>query len=129
MDTIEEMIVAKGKTAPRVTVADIDGAIAGEYFFTADKATEGCPQFDVLKRITFCVLVMQNGFAVIGNSVCVSPENFDAAIGQRIARDNAKDQVGMLLGYKLRDDLHNAPPTPVSPQEEFQLDDSDGGHC
>lgn len=129
MDTIEEMIVAKGKTAPRVTAEDCERSIVAEYFFTADKATEGCPQHESLTLLTFCVLVMRNGFTVTGESACASPENFDAEIGKTIARRNAVSKIWPLLGYKLRDELHNAPPTPVSPQEEFQLDDSDGGHC
>ena len=52
---IEEMIQAKGLTAPRVTPADIEANIAGEYFFTADQATKECPQFEALSLLTFCV--------------------------------------------------------------------------
>jgi len=51
--TIEQEIQAKGLTAPRVTPADIEENIAGEYFFTADQATKDCPQFDQLRLLTF----------------------------------------------------------------------------
>lgn len=33
--TIEQDIVAKGKTAPRVTPADIEANIVSEHYFTA----------------------------------------------------------------------------------------------
>jgi hypothetical protein len=43
---------------------------------------------------------------VIGESAAASPENFDEAIGKRIARDNARNRIWALEGYKLRDQLY-----------------------
>lgn len=91
--------------APRVTMADIEANIDGEYFFTADKATDGCPQFDSLRLLTFCVLVLKNGFTVTGESACASPENFDAEIGRKIARQKAIDKIWPLMGYALKEKL------------------------
>ena len=102
---IEQEIQAKGLTAPRVTPADIEANIAGEYFFTADQATKDCPQFDQLRLLTFCVLVLRNGFTVTGESACASPENFDAELGRKIARQNAISKVWPLMGYELRSRL------------------------
>lgn len=102
---IEQAILEAGKTAPRLTPQRIDELIAGEYFFTADKATAGCPQFEALKLLTFCVLVLKNGFTVTGESACASPENFDEAIGRRIARENARSKIWLLEGYLLRQKL------------------------
>ena len=99
---IEQEIQAKGLTAPRVTPEDIEANIAGEYFFTADQATKACPQFDQLRLLTFCVLVLKNGFTVTGESACASPENFDAELGRKIARQNAIAKVWPLMGYALR---------------------------
>ena len=59
-----------------------------------------------LKLLTFCVLVLRNGFTVTGESACASPENFNAEIGRRIARENAITKVWPLLGFRLRDALH-----------------------
>ena len=39
--TIEDEIQAKGKTAPRVTPADIEANIASEHYFTAADAIDG----------------------------------------------------------------------------------------
>jgi hypothetical protein len=100
---IEQEIQAKGLTAPRVTPQDIEANIAGEYFFTADQATKDCSQFDQLRLLTFCVLVLKNGFTVTGESACVSPENFDADLGRKIARQNAVGKMWPLMGYALKE--------------------------
>lgn len=108
-ESIEQEIVRKGLTAPRVTPADIDANIAGEYFFTADKALgEGVPLLPGLSLLTFCVLVLKNGFTVTGESACASPENFDAEVGRKIARANAVNKVWPLMGYALKDRLVTA---------------------
>lgn len=104
-DSTEQMIQDKGLNAPRVTPADVEAEISGEYFFTAAQATQGCPQFDSLALLTFCVLVLKNGFTVTGESACASPENFDAEIGEKIARQKAIEKIWPLLGFRLRDQL------------------------
>lgn len=109
--TIEQEIQSKGLIAPRVTPADIENAIGQEYFFTAGQAiaalsmpTDPNSPTDLL---TFCVLVLKNGFTVTGESACVSPENFDAELGRKIARENAKNKIWTLEGYLLKDKLAN----------------------
>lgn len=113
-ETVEQEIQRKSLTAPRVTPADIEAAISSEHYFTAAEGTMGAleydtvPKHDPLSLLTFCVLVLRNGYTVTAHSACASPENFDAAIGRRIARDNAVQQIWPLLGYALRDKLANA---------------------
>ena len=58
-----------------------------------------------LELLTFCVLVLRNGFTVYGASACASPENFNAKIGRSIARENAEREIWPLLGFRLRDQL------------------------
>lgn len=116
MDAIEQEIVAKGKTAPRVTPADIEANIASEHYFTAGQGAdailgkEGAPYCypKALDLLTFCVLVLRNGFTVTGESACASPENFDAEIGRKIARANAVNKIWPLMGYALKQSLHDA---------------------
>lgn len=103
--SIEQEIIRKGLTAPRVTPADIEANIAGEYYFTGDTATAGSPQMDGLNLLSFCILVLENGFTVTGESVCASPENFDADLGRKIARANAVNKVWPLMGYALKSRL------------------------
>ena len=112
---IEQEIQAKGLTAPRVTPASIEGNIVGEHYFTASQAVEaveGCvheigksPDWGTLHLLTFCVLVLRNGFTVTGESACASPENFDAEIGRKIAREKGVKKVRPLLSFRLRDEL------------------------
>lgn len=120
---IEQEIQAKGLTAPRITPADIEANIASEHYFTAADGVAGAftnaqvaqgrgvypDEIGQLKTelclLTYCVLVLRNGFTVTGESACASPENFDAEIGRRIARDNAVAKIWPLMGYELRSKL------------------------
>ena len=61
-----------------------------------------------LSLLTFCVLVLRNGFTVTGESACASPENFDAEIGRKVARENAINKIWPLMGYELKTRLHEA---------------------
>ncbi len=58
-----------------------------------------------LKLLTFCVLVLRNGFTVTGESACASAENFDAELGRKIARQQAVEKIWPLMGYELRSKL------------------------
>lgn len=112
---VEQMIQDKGKTAPRITPAEIEANIASEHYFTAANGLDGTPAdcsmaaYDVLKLLTFCVLVLKNGFTVTGEGACASPENFDAEIGQKVARQNAVAKIWPLMGYELKSKLAEAP--------------------
>jgi hypothetical protein len=112
---IEQEIQFKGKTAARITPDDIEANIASEHYFTAEQGAAMAtadqtgevahPQPLALQLLTFCVLVLRNGFTVTGESACASPENFDAEIGRKIARQNAVNKVWPLMGYELRTKL------------------------
>lgn len=111
--TIEQEIQAKGLNAPRITPANIEATIASEHFFTAGDGVLGAtglyPNYghpgQPLALLTFCVLVLRNGFTVTGESACASPENFDAEIGWKIARQNAVQKIWPLEGYLLKQAL------------------------
>jgi hypothetical protein len=123
MDNIEQEIQAKGKIAPRVTSADIEANIVSEHYFTAEDGYLGAALDRIhanggiidaesatsppapLSLLTFCVLVLRNGFTVTGESACASPENFDAEVGRKIARANAVNKVWPLMGYELKSRL------------------------
>lgn len=112
---IENEIQAKGLTAPRVTPQRIEEVIESEHYFTAangaahesavNKIREGGAPVDPLCLLTFCVLVLKNGFTVTGESACASPENFNAELGQKIARANAVNKIWPLEGYLLKQQL------------------------
>lgn len=91
---IENEIQAKGLNAPRLSPADIDAAIAAEDYHVFPGTT-----------VTVAALTLRNGFVVVGKSAAASPENFDADIGKKIARDDARSQIWALEGYLLREKL------------------------
>ena len=118
-ESLESAIVAAGATkAPRITPAEVQDNIDSEWYFTGGDGAHGAllggvpvygqppvPASHPLHLLTFCVLVLKNGFTVTGESACASPENFDADIGRRIARENAVAKVWPLMGYELRSKL------------------------
>lgn len=91
---IEREIQAKGLNAPRVRPDDIEANIVSETYTVLPNG-----------RTTVCQLTLRNGFTVEGLSACVSAENFDAEIGNKIARENAVNQIWPLMGYELRSKL------------------------
>jgi len=117
MNEIEKEIQAKNLTAPRVTPQRIEEVISAEYYFTAQDGVRGNAirerkgysesESNPLNLLTFCVLVLRNGFTVTGESACVSPENFDAELRKKIARQNAVDKIWALEGYLLKEKLSN----------------------
>lgn len=94
---IEQEIQQKGLTAPRITPADIDAAIVSEQYHVFHGTT-----------FTVCLLTLRNGYTVCGESACASPENFNAEIGRKIARENARNKIWALEGYLLRSVLSGA---------------------
>lgn len=91
---IENEIQAKGLNAPRLTPALIDAAIVSEQYYVFPGTT-----------MTVCALSLRNGYIVTGESAAASPENFDEAIGRKIARENARNKIWALEGYLLREKL------------------------
>jgi len=51
-------------------------------------------------------MTLQNGFTVTGESACASPENFNKSIGEKLARENARNKVWALEGYLLKQKLY-----------------------
>lgn len=91
---IETEIQAKGLNAPRLTPDLIDQTIVSEQYHVFPGTT-----------MTVAALTLRNGYIVTGESAAASPENFDQAIGRKIARDNARNKIWALEGYLLRERL------------------------
>lgn len=96
--TLERELIGKGKTAPRVTSDHVDACIVGATYSRIPNSLG-----------TLCVMALYNGHVLYGvNTGPVSAENFDPAIGERLAFENAREQIWPLEGYLLRDRLHRA---------------------
>ena len=91
---VEAEIQAKNLNAPRLNPAHIDGTIVAEQFHVFPGTV-----------LTICALTLRNGFMVVGKSAPASPGNFDADLGKKIARDDARNQIWALEGYLLRSQL------------------------
>lgn len=105
----------------RVTPADIEANIVSEHYFTAANGRSGAlfagtyagreqpleadADLNSLALLTFCVLILKNGFTVTGESACANPANFDADLGMKIARESAVSKVWSLMGYELKSKL------------------------
>lgn len=107
--SVEAEIQAKGLNAPRLTPQLIDHQIVTERYVRASDIEPGLlgdkEHWQSLSCLTICVLVLRNGFTIVGKSACASPENFDEALGQKIAREDARRQIWALEGYLLRTKL------------------------
>ena len=110
---IERLIkTVKADVAPRVTPPALQAEIVSVEYFTAAEGVLGAqmerPDEKVMASlglITFCVIVMRNGFTVHGMSACASPENFNKQVGRAVARANAENAMWPLLGYALKEKL------------------------
>lgn len=122
MNSLEatEAECALGRTAPRVSLDDIKANIASQYTFTGTGAigadVPGHPSLDVL---TICLIVLRNGFTIIGKSAPASPENFDYELGAKLAYEDAVRQIWPLMGYALREKLANMPHAVIPPAPDM----------
>jgi hypothetical protein len=109
---LEERAVAR-----RVTLKDVKDSVLFEYYFTAADGVRGGRLSKAgrsgimqgkaasLEQLTFCVLVLKNGFTVVGQSACADPANYQQDLGERIARSDAEGKIWVLLGYELKTEL------------------------
>lgn len=107
LEATEAASKAVQKTPNRVSLESMNSKIAAEYTFTADKAIAGAgmPATTALEVLTICVIVMKNGFTLIGKSAPADAGNFNAELGAKFAREDAIRQLWPLEGYALREKL------------------------
>lgn len=88
----EAKAVVATKTAPRVTEQSIKDKIVDVQYLH-----EG--------TLTICIITMWNGWKSTGVSAPASAANYDPAVGERYAYDNAFKPLWQLEGYLLREML------------------------
>ena len=132
MELEQQIKEAGADKAPHITPDHIQSKIVAKHFFTAlDGASSQMRSEDKfsnqevqsLSLLTFCVLVLENGFTVTGESACASPENYNEEIGRKIAHQNAEEKIWLLEGYLLKQGMHEAKHT------REMLKDFIGGDC
>lgn len=97
MSTPEELDTQLAKTAvaPRISLEELRARIARVDYHIPEGTA-----------FTLCLIHLDNGFIVTGESAPVSPANFDAEVGKKIAYQRAEGEVWKLLGFLLRERLH-----------------------
>lgn len=81
-------------TVPKITPEHVAAQVVGVQYHRFPGTT-----------VTVCCVSLRNGFNTIGHSACVSPELYDAAIGEQIAYKNALNEIWQLEGYLLAEFL------------------------
>lgn len=106
--------------ANRVSLADIEANIMFERIETADAlmggwglftgyvTTDNISAMNALSTLTICIMVLRNGFTVIGKAAPADPENYDRALGRKFAREDAIRQIWPLMGYAKKQELIQA---------------------
>ena len=59
------------------------------------------------EKTTVVRAVLRNGFEIVESSSCVSPENYDEAMGREICLEKIRDRVWELLGFLLQTAVHD----------------------
>lgn len=56
--------------------------------------------------MTLCILTLENGFLVTGESACAHELKYNKALGEKYAYENAFEKIWLLEGYLLREKLY-----------------------
>lgn len=75
----------------RVTVTDMQAKVKSSTYTRLPDSTT-----------TVCQITLVNGYTLVGSSACVDPASFNQAMGEKVAYDNAFEQLWALEGYLLK---------------------------
>jgi hypothetical protein len=101
---------AANAVAPRVSLANIEAAVAARYDMRGDDVVGSThvitkDEASRLALLSICILVLRNGFIVVGKSAPASRENFNAELGKKLAYEDCIRQLWPLMGFVLRERL------------------------
>lgn len=104
VESLEQQIIALGLTAPRITPEQIDALVEQLSFHTS--VIPGT-------TTTLASALNPSGFEIATSSAgCVSPENFNEALGRNHAiakvKAAARNELWRLEGYRLKQNLFEA---------------------
>lgn len=89
MSIVSEAELIERSVGPRVSFDEVQANIKETTFY----------QHGLL---TICIIELQNGFTVTGQSACADPKNFMLDVGQRLAKNDAINKIWPLMGYELK---------------------------
>lgn len=84
--------------------------------FSLDDLNANIAHVEIVKHISvsgqilrWAVITTQNGYSLTGEPSCsVSSENDNPKIGESVAIENARSKLWPLMGYELKQRLHNS---------------------
>lgn len=96
LQAADEYAAAIAQTPDRVSLKQMHEKISSvEYLYSKSAPT-----------LTIAVVILDNGFSIIGESACADPKNFNIEAGRKFALENAVRKIWPLEGYVLRERLH-----------------------
>jgi hypothetical protein len=88
------------KTPNRISLDSMVAEIDQELFISPS----------IIPHMTLCVIVLKNGFALVGKSAPADAGNYDKELGRKFAKEDAIRQAWPLFAFSLRDKLHKGEP-------------------
>ena len=85
----------EAQTFPRVTKEAMEQRIKTSEFIVLPGST-----------VTVCHMTLDNGYSVRGESACVDKRNFNLAIGEKLAYDDAFRKLWPLFGFLLAESIY-----------------------
>ena len=103
-DMADQAAAAVQKTPNRVSIESIRAKITCTELIHPESAP----------HMTIAVITMDNGFFLVGKSTPADPANFDAALGEKFAIEDAERHAWPLEAYLLREKMTTRPDETVS---------------
>lgn len=113
-ERVAEREAALERRQPReiehLTDRTVEGQIVAEYALRAWDAFRDQANIDpnaerALRSTTLYVMVLRNGFPIVGSSVAAAPDNYDPNEGRKLAKADAMQKLWMVEEYALRNRL------------------------
>ena len=57
-------------------------------------------------KCTIVAAQLENGFIIVKASACVDPSNYDADLGEKLCKDQIREELWKLEGYALQKAVH-----------------------
>lgn len=114
VEATEMASAAVAKTPNRVTLDSMLTKIVDEEYLHPES----------IPHMTICVLVMKNGFGVVGKAAPADAANFNEELGHKFSKEDAVRQLWALEGFALRERLSSsdyAPADTVAVEGELDL--------
>lgn len=96
-----------------LTDKTVEGLIVEEFSVLAYDAFKEQPNISIqaentLRCVTVVVLILRNGFPIVGSSMSAAPENYDANEGRKEARADAMAKLWLVAEYDQRSRIMGA---------------------